>query len=173
MPVEKREYPVSAVQFMADEGVHGKLVVTFNWAQYVLAAMAPQSTVAFDGRYDTCYPPDVVDAHFDFELGSDPTRRWRNPASAAFDPTRILELDAPDLVLIQRTQRPAVAAMEGRPDWTLLYQDAIAQLWGRRTQYDEPSSAHYLPNARRVIGDAPQTGTVAWPGFPPSATASD
>ncbi len=165
IPVERGEWPVSAVQFMADENLGGKLVVTFNWAQYALAAL-PGASVAFDGRYDTCYPPEVVDIHFDFVLGNDPARRWRNPTSPAFDPARVLAFWRPDLVLIQRSQQPAVEVMQARADWVLLYQDAIAQLWGRRDDYDDSASPRYLAPVNRQISDAPQTGSVPWPAFP-------
>src|SRR5438094_195973 len=50
MWVNRSRAPVDALQYMADRHLAGKLVVHFDWAQYALAALAPETTVAFDGR---------------------------------------------------------------------------------------------------------------------------
>jgi len=57
--------------------------------------------------------------------------------------------------------------MEARQDWVLLYQDAVAQLWGRRDRYDDAASADYLPPPRRWITEVRQAGSVPWPALPP------
>lgn len=78
MPVQKDRYPVSAIQFIADHDLQGRIVVTYDWAQYVIAAFGksepdqPGLLVAFDGRFRTCYPQEIVDQHFDFFLGDGP-----------------------------------------------------------------------------------------------------
>jgi len=48
----------------------------------------------------------------------------------------------------------------------LLYQDALAQVWGRRTIYDDPAGRDYLPPAARRISDEPQFGCVPYPALP-------
>ena len=53
--------------------------------------------------------------------------------------------------------------MEAHPEWALLYQDAIAQLWGRRDRYDDPARADYVPPARRWITQVSHSGSVPWP----------
>ena len=174
MPVKRAEYPVSAFEFMARHQLTGRLVVTYNWAQYALAAFGtehPQSdgiTVAFDGRFRTCYPQQLVDAHFDFIAGSSNDRlRYRSPASPPFDESAVLSHLDPNLVLINRFQPHSTYVMyRNRDEWTLLYQDALAQLWGRRTYYDVPTAANYLPLANRSITDEDQVGSVTWPAFP-------
>ena len=63
------------MQYVADQELTGKLVVTFRWAQYAIAAFNPRShgddglLVAFDGRFRTCYPQEIVDMYFDFATG--------------------------------------------------------------------------------------------------------
>ena len=57
--------------------------------------------------------------------------------------------------------------MEAHPEWALLYQDAIAQLWGRRDRYDDPARADYVPPARRWITQVSHSGSVPWPALPP------
>jgi hypothetical protein len=168
MWVPRREYPVEALQFMVDHRLSGRLVAHFDWAQYALAALAPGTTVAFDGRLRTCYPQAVADTYFDFLLGDTPSIRWRSPDSPPFDDTRILRLGNPDLVLVSRRFKHGVKVMQRRSGWTLLYQDHLAQLWGRPDRYGDVASTDYVPPAARVIGERPQRGFVRWPAFPVS-----
>lgn len=172
--VDRSEFPVAAMQFMRDRNLHGKVVVTFNWAQYAIGCFAEvhdpsqQSRVAVDGRFETCYPREITNICFDFWLGTDdPKLRYRSPRAAAFDPARALEFHNPDLVLLARDQAPSVREMQRHTDeWELLYQDSLAQLWGRRSVYDSPESPLYLDVSLRHITDDPQTGTVLWPAVP-------
>lgn len=180
--VDKNYYPVSAMQFMEDQQLSGKVFVTFNWAQYALAVfseVSPESRIAFDGRFRTCYPQHVIDMYFDFILGDlPPDIRYREDQSGPFDPKKSLEYSEPNLVLFERMRTNCIETMEGCSDeWCLLYQDSLAQLWGRRSVYDDPSSPRYLPAGQRRITDESQEGSVAWPAFPVvnnrAATRSD
>lgn len=174
LEVQNDVYPVSAVKFMHAQDLNGKLVVTYNWAQYAIAAFGRNTyngkatSVGFDGRFRTCYPQEVVDMHFDFVIGDiGDGKRYRSPASPPPNGSRVLEFRQPDLVLISRRQKNSVHMMEKNAEqWVLLYQDALAQLWGRRTKYDSPSSPDYLRVADRVIGDLPQIGVTPWPAIP-------
>jgi len=88
----------------------------------------------------------------------------------------VLEFERPDLVLISRLQRPSVETMEQQIGWILLYQDALAQVWGRASRFDDPKSAYYLEPRRREVGDSRQAGIVRWPALPdyhPLAGADD
>ena len=170
LPVLRSQYPVDALQFMADHRVTGKTVVAFNWSQYALAALAPEITVGFDGRFDTCYPQEAIDVHFDFLQGAG-ARRDRSPTAGAVDGRRALEYGAPDLVLTDRRCQPSVAVMRqetAREDsaWTLLYSDSLAELWGRRSRYDDPTSPHYLPPEQRRFDLLAPDATVQWPALP-------
>ena len=164
--VDRSKYPVSAFEFMEREQINGRLVVTFDWAQYALAALAPDTTVGFDGRYDTCYPQTVVDMNFDLLFGSDITRRHRGKDSGPVDSNRVLEFGNPNLVLMDRIADPAaVQHLDQHPEWILLYSDGRAALWGRRSVYDDPTSANYIALQRRHISDVMPEGITAWPGF--------
>lgn len=173
--VEKDIYPVAAVEYIADHHLTGKMVVTYNWAQYIIAAFGPQGPgddgilVGFDGRFRTCYPQEVVDINFDLMLGDSPTLRWRGKNSPPFDGGhRVLEYRRPDLVLVSRFQEHSTYVMQRHTDeWVLLYQDKLAQLWGRKSRYDNPASPDFIPVARRSISDAPQEGYASWPAIPP------
>jgi len=165
--VDRSKYPVSAFEYMANEHIDGRLVVTFDWAQYALAALAPDTTVGFDGRYDTCYPQTVVDMNFDLLFGDDMSRRHRGADSGPVDSNRVLEFGNPNLVLMDRiADMPAVRHLDNHPDWIPLYRDGRAVLWGRSSVYDDPTLATYLARERRWISDVMPEGIAAWPGFP-------
>ena len=176
IPVERNEYPVSAMQFLRDRGLHGKVMVTFNWAQYAIACFADEdrddpSLVAIDGRLNTCYPRELLDVYLDFLLGEPtPESRLRAPTSGPYDPKLALKYANPDLLLLDRGQKPAQRVMQSSNEWVLLYQDSLAQVWGRRDRYDEPSRTDYLPIEMRILGDAVQSGAVQWPAFPVAKT---
>jgi hypothetical protein len=165
--VDRGKYPVSAFEFMEREHVSGRLVVTFDWAQYALAALAPDTTVGFDGRYDTCYPQTVVDMNFDLLFGSDMSRRYRGLDSGPVDSNRVLEFGDPNLVLMDRiADVAAVQHLDQHADWFLLYRDGRAALWGRKSVFDDPSLPQYVAAERRHISDVMPEGIAAWPGFP-------
>jgi hypothetical protein len=173
--VDKSHYPVAAVEFMRERELTGRLVVTYNWAQYAIAALGTRDDVAnaqgvkvsFDGRFRTCYPQSLVDEHFDFVLGAN-LSTLRQRSTDRIDVTRTLRTGTPDLVLISRLQSPAVEVMQQQTaEWVMLYQDSLAQLWGRRSKYDNPESPNYIAADRRVLNAGVQVGLAAWPALPP------
>ncbi|MCA9030440.1 MAG: hypothetical protein KDA66_06495 [Planctomycetaceae bacterium] len=168
--VNQGKYPVSAMQFIANNRLNGRMVITFNWAQYALgyfAATDMPSTVAIDGRLRTCYPQEVIDIYFDFILGSGTQQRYRSPNSPPLDPTRALTYESPELILISREQAESIEVLEQHSDdWALLYQDSLAQIWGRRDVFGNPESPRYFPEFNRQITNEPQEGYVSWPAMP-------
>jgi hypothetical protein len=176
--VDRSQYPVDAFQYMHDHDLGGKVVVTYDWAQYVIGAFCTDdnqsfeqpSRVAFDGRFRTCYPQKLVDLHFDWLFSDGPhVERSRSPESGPCDPLRILSLKQPDLVLNRRFSELTSKHMKlAENDWALLYQDKIAQVWGRRSVFDNPESPRFLPASQREISNRDVSGYVAWPAFPKS-----
>jgi hypothetical protein len=165
--VDRSKYPVSAIEFMAEENISGRLVVTFDWAQYALAALAPDTNVGFDGRYDTCYPQVVVDINFDLLFGDDLSRRYRGNDSGPVDSNRVLEFGNPNLVLMDRiADQPAMAFLDQHADWSRLYSDGRSVLWGRKSVFDDPASPAFVPEHRRQCSDEMPKGIAQWPGFP-------
>ena len=172
--VRRDWYPVSAMQYVRDHGLSGRFLVDFNWAQYAIMCFAEgsledrQSRVAVDGRLRTCYPWELLDVFLDFYLpNGGPEVRNRSPLAPAFSPDRALDIGSPDLVLLWREREHSVQVMERKhSEWVLLYQDQLAQLWGRRTRYDAPGSADYIPPEQRQVTDDPQIGSVPWPALP-------
>lgn len=171
LPVEASRYPVDAMQFMTDHNLSGRLVVSYTWAQYALAALGPETTVSFDGRFRTCYPQEIVDMNFDFQIGQLNGVRGRSSASGPIDSARVLEHGSPNLVLVDRAYKHAVNVMQQESavsggGWSLLYQDGTAQLWGRASLYDSPDTPYYFPPGRRVISDRRSDRAYQWPAFP-------
>jgi hypothetical protein len=168
LKVHRYAYPVSALQYVADYDLRGRVLCTFNWAQYALAAFDDRRLqVHIDGRCRTAFSQAMLDEHFDFLFGDEPaSKRYRDPSSS-FDPSKALEHGQPNLVLIDRGQSHSVAVMEAESRrWVLLYQDSLAQLWGRRERYDDPQSPDYLPVEQRCIGNEAQEGHATWPALP-------
>lgn len=174
MQVERGSYPVAAFEYIGQQNLRGRMVCTFNWAQYALAAFGPRDIqeegilVHVDGRCRTSYSQAMLDEHFDFVMGEVPAdMRYRGPDSGPFDPRRVLTHGQPDLVVVSRLQEPSVKVMNAQRDrWVVLYQDELAQVWGRTSKYGDPRSPHFIPLERRVIGNAKQAGFAEWPALP-------
>lgn len=169
-PVSRAYYPVDALQWMSDQRVEGDLVVCFNWAQYAIAALAPDVRVSFDGRFRTCYPQAVIDRHFDFLVG-DNWPRHRANESGPIDGARTLEVDRPDYVLVDRKYANAVEVMAEasageESEWTLVYQDAVARVYGRRDLVDDEASDRFIPASKRWVSEHFSLTAVEWPALP-------
>ena len=138
IPVDKSKYPVEAFEFIAENDLDGRMVVTYNWAQYVIGAFGgehkdlPVCPVSFDGRFRTCYSQAIVDMNFDFIIhGVGPKVRYRSEKSGPIDRTKVLDYGEPELVLISRKQVPALEVMDlQHDDWSLLYQDSLGPALG-------------------------------------------
>ena len=178
--VDRSQFPVDAFAFLKHHELHGRIVVTYDWAQYAIAAFcteasgATPSRVAFDGRFRTCYPQSIVDMHFDFLFGQgEGIARHRNPQSPPCDPGRVLRHGHPDLVILRRRGELTERHMKQYGEnWVVLYEDGLAQVWGRRDRYDDPASPDYLPPEQRIRRDSMPRGVVAWPAMPTSSDAT-
>ena len=174
IPVRQDEYPVAALQYTVNQSLNGNMVVSGHWAQYVLGVRGARTStddgfrVAFDGRFRTCYPQAVVDQHFDFFLGDGgPDKRYRSPTSPPYDPKTVLTFGRPDFVLHRQHDPQATRVMHSvHTEWCLLYQDELAQLWGRRSTFDDPRSPKYVPPADRQLNGGHQSGIVPFPAAP-------
>lgn len=176
--IGRNEYPVSALEFITKHRLAGNAIVTFNWSEYALAAWGARSPqdkglrVSCDGRFETCYPHEIRDMHFDFILGDLPGKRNRSPHSPPIDSARILRVADPQLALLDRKQPISIQTMEQTQGaWIRLYQDSIAEVWGRANRFDDPTDVAYLPPNQREFRTDPEQGRVAWPALPhPSAS---
>lgn len=171
LQVDCRYYPVVALQYIVEKDLQGRMVVPYNWGQYVLAVLRPTgdedtpTRVSIDGRFRTCYSQEVIDMNFDFEFG--PYRdRYRTPGSL-YDDERVLQHGSPDIVLVCRDAFHSVNVMcRNQAQWTLLYQDATAQIWGRTSKHGDPASAHFISPDDRFISNFGLPASIAWPAIP-------
>ena len=89
----------------------------------------------FDGRFDTCYPQEVIDMHFDWLLG-DTGPRDREPGVGADRRHARARVRASrtwcwSIAATRRPRRVMEAAAAGEnPEWTLLYSDSVARAVG-------------------------------------------
>ncbi len=175
LQVRRDVFPVDAIDYMRQNNLHGNLVVTYDWAQYAIAALCSEehcpeerSRVAFDGRFRTCYPQQVVDMHFDFLYGRANGQRHRSRDSKLIDIDRVLKFGQPELVLIRRQGELTEKHMQDRTEqWSLLYQDAISQVWGRRNIFDNANHERYVAKNLRLISDTRCTDSITWPAIQP------
>ena len=62
--VDPAKYPVSAVLFLKQNGIKGDILVPFEWGEYAIWKLYPDSKVSIDGRFRTVYSEDVLNDHF-------------------------------------------------------------------------------------------------------------
>lgn len=168
--VPRDRFPVDALKFMADHRLEGRTYVTFNWAQYAIGVFANEkldSTVAFDGRFRTCYPQEVIDIYFDFMFGEDYTGpRHRSPKSGAVDGSRALSYKDPELFLINTKEKSSVKTMQDhQEEWALLYEDEFAQVWGKRNKYNSFKHVVSRPYGEKAFISERPKSPAAWPAF--------
>lgn len=138
-PLHATPIPVRAVALLQDSGVQGKLVVFFDWGEYVLWHVGPGVQVSTDARRHSAYSHAVYLKNFAFQNG---VGDWE----------ALLDDGPADMVLISR-RFPAFNLMRARPDWLLVYHDEIGGLFVRR---DSPQLRPLLTT--EVRGDLPVDG---------------
>jgi hypothetical protein len=110
-------YPSGAVAFMRERGIHGNVLNRFEWGQYLIWNLAPESKVFIDSRFDLAYPAQIVTDHLDFY-------------NAYSNPERVLASYPHNLVLIS-IDTSAYSFMMRRKKWTLIYRDQYSTLFAK------------------------------------------
>jgi len=109
------EFPMRAVDALGDAGMTGNAVVPFNWGSYVIWHLGPELWVSIDGRRETAYSDDVLQANLDFIEG---VGVW----------DRLLGLAPTDLVMVPSAS-PAAGLMRERAGWVVAYDDPVATVF--------------------------------------------
>jgi hypothetical protein len=148
MEVPRRQYPVSAVQFIREHGLRGNLLVFFDWGEMCIWEL-PDSRVSLDGRLDTCYPRAVIAAHWKFYNAE--------PADGA-----ALDLERVDFALLP-ANLPGALALVKQSGWQAAYLDDLAVVLVKNPGQFPKLNGLKLP----VQGDPQATlGRAAFPDQP-------
>jgi hypothetical protein len=144
MEVPRALFPVSAIEYMRAHDLTGNTFTFFDWGQQVLWEL-PDNPVSFDGRLDTVYPKEIMDAHWRLYAGEDPG------------------LDLPLLyakyALLPTGSRSVILlASKG---WSVLYEDPLATVLTSRPHPPAKLSLSFEASRQAV------SGSVPFPDAPP------
>jgi hypothetical protein len=113
------DFPVDAVEFLQTHGIRGNVAMPLEWGSYAIWKLAPGSRVFIDGRFETVYPPRVIEDYFAFMNGGE---GWE----------RLLDEYPTEVVVVQRW-RDIHPRLFQRPDLVYVYSDPAALVFVRRT----------------------------------------
>jgi len=111
MEVPRSQYPLSAIAFIRAHELRGNLLVFFDWGEQCLWEL-PECAVSIDGRWETCYPRELIPEHWKF-YNDEPVDG------------KILDIGKADLALLPANLAGAVA-LARKPGWELVYYDNLA-----------------------------------------------
>jgi hypothetical protein len=134
-----KSYPFGAVRFMKLHGLHGNILDTFDWGEYLIWHL-PGSKIFVDGRYDTVYPARVLNDMVAFN--------FNQPEVA-----QVIGGDPHDYELLPGDV-PADRLMRSRADWKLAYRDEYIRLYVR------PGSAAAENHGVRVVIKQPGAAQI-------------
>jgi hypothetical protein len=148
MEVPRGQYPVSAVQFIREHELRGNLLVFFDWGEMCIWEL-PDSLVSLDGRLDTCYPQDVITAHWKFYNGLSVNET-------------ALDIERADFALLP-VNLPGALALVKQHGWQAVYLDNLAVVLVKN-----PNQFPKLNGLKFPIQGAPQAtqGRTAFPDLP-------
>lgn len=131
-------YPAGAISYMKEHHLSGNILADFQWGEYVIWHMPPASKVFIDGRYDTVYPPKVIDDYLAFTHGEVVGKE-------------ILVNYPHDFVLVGQKNDPAYKLVIAQPGWKQIYRDDSCVLFARDT-----SAAAKLAPVTVSVKDTPE-----------------
>jgi hypothetical protein len=123
-PPAEPHFPANAIAELRARGLRGGLLVDFEWAQYVIFQALPDVRVAFDGRYEAVYPPEVTEKFMAWNYGG---AGWE---ALANDERTTLALVAAGS---EREKR-----LKTLPGWVALHRDEVATLFARAERVKKP-----------------------------------
>jgi hypothetical protein len=132
MEVPRSQYPLSAIAFMRAHGLRGNLLVFFDWGELCLWEL-PECAVSIDGRWETCYPRELIPEHWKF-YNDEPVDG------------KILDLGKADLALLPANLAGA-QALARKPGWQVVYYDSLAVVLAREPRRYPKLALERLPVA--------------------------
>lgn len=116
--VDPRVYPVQALRFLSQNAISGNVALPFDWGEFALWSLTPESKVAVDGRFTTAYPQEVLEEAWRFMNGGP---GWDD----------LLTRYPTDVVVAARTQPPSWL-LRDHPDWEYVYSDRVSVVFLRK-----------------------------------------
>lgn len=110
-------YPVRAVEWLEASEAEPRLATFFNWGEYVIWHLGPETKVAMDGRRETVYPDSVYDEYLSFIRGQGDWYAYLDKYGAN---AALLEVGQPPDNLLQL-----------QPGWSEAYRDSLAVVHAR------------------------------------------
>jgi hypothetical protein len=145
MEVPRSQYPLSAIHFIRAHGLSGNLLVFFDWGEMCLWEL-PQCAPSIDGRWETCYPRELIPEHWKFYRDE--------PADG-----HVLDIRKADLALLPENLAGA-HALSSKYGWQVVYYDKLAVVLVRDPSHYPLLASIKLPEA----GPADATeGRAAFP----------
>jgi hypothetical protein len=132
MEVPRSQYPLSAIAFIRAHELRGNLLVFFDWGEQCLWEL-PDCAVSIDGRWETCYPRDLIPEHWKFYSGQPVDRK-------------ILDIEKADLALLPANLAGALA-LARLPGWQAVYYDSLAVVLVREPRRFPKLASEKLPVA--------------------------
>jgi hypothetical protein len=117
------QFPTGTMQFIKENSLHGNLLVFFDWAEYCIWELYPETRVFLDGRYRSAYSSKTIDLFFDFIYS-------RAGGERALT-------DYPTSMVLIHLDNPAFTDMQAMPGWTLVCLDNISGLFLKNESYPE------------------------------------
>ncbi len=138
--VEPHVYPTHLARFMNDNGIHGNLVVPFDWGEYFIWKQ-PESKVSIDGRFRTVYPEEIIELNWRFQQGEP----GGDPLLTRF-PT--------DAIIIRRRDGPQ-KQLDTSLHWEKIYQDPLSALYIPRTDPPGPLLQQFRAGTLKIDNALP------------------
>jgi len=115
--VNEKDYPRSAVRFIRDSGIHGRMFNLFEWGGYLMWHL-PEEKTFIDGRVLR------LDVYDDYDIIIEPS-----PAQPTWKP--LLEKHQIDFTVISVVNTDLVYLLLNDSDWSPVYSDEIAVVFMR------------------------------------------
>ncbi|MFH2099364.1 MAG: hypothetical protein ABIJ95_07635, partial [Pseudomonadota bacterium] len=144
--VDPRVYPVRAARFMNINGIHGNLLLPFDWGEFAIWNL-PESRVSIDGRFRTVYPEKVIQNHLASQTSP---LAWMN---------LLAKYPAAGISLAPRMPglKDLAKASEQSSGWVLAYEDHNSLILLRKDFSDNASAL-----AKLEAGKFLEPGKVSW-----------
>ncbi len=127
------EYPRSAVQYLRDHPVTGRVFNDYGWGGYLIWSAEPRNMIFIDGRADIYEYGGVLSDY----LGI-----------ARLEPNALQLLKKYDIdAFLIRRDAPLGTALSGMPGWERVYEDPLAALYVRKATAAAPGAG--LPRAQQ------------------------